>query len=105
MHIIPTPCPRHENETTAINFQPQGPSPHNSNLAAKGIVALEAWAQVLNLIDGQAKLSALYSSKASEFYADWLELAIDSSGDHYKIQYNLDDTFSLKVSRQVKVDI
>lgn len=74
----------------------EGPSPHNSNLAAKGIVALEAWAQVLALIDGQAAASAHYSSKASQFYADWLELAIDSSGDHYKMEYDINHTFSLK---------
>ena len=64
----------------------EGPSPHNSNLAAKGIVALEAWAQVLGLIDGQSDAAALYSSKATEFYGDWLELAIDGSGDHYKME-------------------
>lgn len=74
----------------------EGPSPHNSNLAAKGIVALEAWAQVLGLIDGQSDAAALYSSKATEFYGDWLELAIDGSGDHFKMEFDLDDTFSLK---------
>uniref|UniRef100_A0A7S2DPC0 Glutaminase A central domain-containing protein n=1 Tax=Octactis speculum TaxID=3111310 RepID=A0A7S2DPC0_9STRA len=74
----------------------EGASPHNSNLAAKGIVALEAWAEVLMLIEGQEDAAALYSSKAKEFSSDWLELALDPAGDHYKMEYDLDDTFSLK---------
>ncbi|CAK9088834.1 unnamed protein product [Durusdinium trenchii] len=71
----------------------EGPNPHNINLAAKGIVALGAFAKVLQM-DGQATLAQKYQALAEGFAAQWLKMAAD--GDHFKRQYDLPNTWSQK---------
>ena len=71
----------------------EGKSPHNVNLAAKGIVALAAYAFLLDL-DGQHSAASYYSLKSQEFVLYWLSNASD--GDHYRLQYNLPNTWSMK---------
>jgi hypothetical protein len=73
----------------------EGPSPHNSNLALKGIVGLAAYADILGLL----KLAAPpnLSHTIANYSTFWLQNAISSDADHFKLQYNLPhDTWSLK---------
>eukprot|EP00928_Gymnodinium_smaydae_P075059 TRINITY_DN5807_c0_g2_i1.p1 TRINITY_DN5807_c0_g2~~TRINITY_DN5807_c0_g2_i1.p1 ORF type:complete len:694 (+),score=93.34 TRINITY_DN5807_c0_g2_i1:73-2154(+) len=71
----------------------EGPSPHNTNLAAKGIVALEAFAGLLHA-KGDVSLASTYKEHALRFAANWTSAAHD--GDHYRIQFNLPGTWSQK---------
>jgi hypothetical protein len=71
----------------------EGPSPHNANLAAKGIVAVSAYAEICSRYDNSS-CANYYRSLASTFINDWLSMAND--GNHYRLQYNLPNTFSLK---------
>jgi hypothetical protein len=74
----------------------EGASPHNVNLAAKGIVALAAWAEVLLLRDGGGGSNAgsnnTYAADAMLFAQNWTSMGVDdeASPNHYKLQYNLD---------------
>jgi len=72
----------------------EGPSPHNTNLAAKGMVALDAWADVV-LARGDEGQAAVYRTFARTFAKNWTEMAADGS-DHFRIQFNLPSTWSLK---------
>jgi len=71
----------------------EGPSPHNTNLAAKGIVALEAYAELLKA-KGDAVLANKYRQLAFGFAKTWVKTAADH--DHYRIQFNLPGTWSQK---------
>lgn len=71
----------------------EGKSPHNANLAVKGIVALGAYAQLLRA-KGDAADAEKYSQLAKGFVRDWMEMAEDE--DHYKLQFNKADTWSQK---------
>lgn len=71
----------------------EGPSPHNTNLAAKGIVGLEAYAQVLDA-NGDAARAEKYRQAAFGFVGQWEAMGRD--GDHYRIQFNLPGTWSMK---------
>jgi len=72
----------------------EGPSPHNVNLAAKGITGIGAYSAILR-IKGDKSRADTYLSTAKLYASKWMLNA--SAGDHYKLQYNLgNDTFSLK---------
>jgi len=72
----------------------EGPSPHNVNLAAKGIVGLGAYSQLQNA-SGDAAGAAATLLLAQDFVLDWVAAAY--AGDHFKLQYDLKpDTWSLK---------
>lgn len=71
----------------------EGPSPHNVNLAAKGIVSVGAYTYLLEL-DGQKTLADHYNLLNANFTLTWLKKAYDNG--HYKLQYNLTNTWSLK---------
>ena len=76
----------------------EGPSPHNANLAAKGIVALAAWSSVLNTtgsLDFHADVLR-YAAAAKTFAGNWTSLALAESGDHYKMAYDDASSWSLK---------
>eukprot|EP01116_Phalansterium_solitarium_P005886 TRINITY_DN180_c2_g1_i2.p2 TRINITY_DN180_c2_g1~~TRINITY_DN180_c2_g1_i2.p2 ORF type:complete len:224 (-),score=74.45 TRINITY_DN180_c2_g1_i2:82-753(-) len=71
----------------------EGPSPHNVNLAAKGIIGLQAYAYLcswLNFTDEAAKYTAIVNN----FSAYWVQNAND--GNHSRLQYNLPNSWSLK---------
>jgi hypothetical protein len=51
----------------------EGPSPHNVNLAAKGIVGLGAYAQLVNASGDYVKANRIMQ-KAQEFVANWLAM-------------------------------
>lgn len=72
-----------------------GPSPHNANLALKGIIGLGAYAWLLS-VNGEATESQEFRAAAESFAADWINLATDRDGGHTKLQYNLNDTWSQK---------
>jgi len=72
----------------------EGPSPHNVNLAAKGILAIGAYAKILGLF-GELVKATFYENKAKEYYVFWEKNSFTQ--DHYKLQYNLgSDTWSQK---------
>lgn len=71
----------------------EGPSPHNVNLAAKGIVGLGAYSYILRL-DNQTDKADYYLKIAQSYAQYWINHSLD--GDHYKLQYNLPGSWSLK---------
>jgi len=77
----------------------EGASPHNTNLAAKGIVALAAWAEVLALqADNKyTEAAASYAKAAATFAGNWTAGALDASDpDHTKLQFDLEGSWSQK---------
>lgn len=63
-----------------------GPLANNSNLGAKGIVALEAFAQICHLMPPTVGVNCdMYSTTAKKYAAVWMQYA--AGGDHYKIAY------------------
>jgi len=89
--FIVTSLPDPGNQLCTDDFE--GPSPHNVNLAAKGIVALEAYAGLLES-NGDKQQASRYRDYAHTFATNWTLSAAD--GDHYRIQFNLPQTWSLK---------
>lgn len=75
----------------------EGPSPHNANLAAKGIVAMAAYAQLL-VMRGSAYVPRAnqFNTQVQNYTQYWMKMDADSSGDHYKLEYDLDNTWSTK---------
>lgn len=71
----------------------EGPSPHNTNLAAKGIVALAAYADLVRA-RGNASKAQAYQDWAMAFAKYWVVKA--DAGDRYRLQFDLPDTWSLK---------
>ena len=69
----------------------EGHSPHNVNLALKGILGLGSFARLLNA-SGPTKQAAAYWRQAQGYVQDWLHMALDVSNDHYRLQYNLNST-------------
>lgn len=74
-----------------------GPLANNTNLAAKGIVALEAFAQ-LCVAAGRPKDECAGHSAAAARHADtWRRLAFEAEpAPHLKIAYQVPDSYSLK---------
>jgi len=73
----------------------EGPSPHNVNLALKGTLGLASYSLLLKY-KGDAAGSAQYYGYAQGFVQDWLAMGVDGSGDHYKLQFDLNNTWSTK---------
>ena len=73
----------------------EGPSPHNVNLALKGILGLGSFALLLNA-SGQPQEAALYRTAAEGYVQMWLKMGIDESGDHFRLQFDLSNTWSTK---------
>ena len=73
----------------------EGPSPHNVNLALKGIVGLGAYAQLL-AANGQGQESKDVLVAAEGFASQWLTLSGSSTGGPSRLQYDLPNTFSQK---------
>jgi len=69
---------------------------NNTNLAAKGIIALEAFADICEAVIGNDSCK-VYSKKAGEFAVAWKENAISLEGDHYLMAFNGPDwSYSVK---------
>ena len=80
-----------ENQLCTDDFA--GHLAHNANLSIKAIVALAAFSDLCR-INGKIDAAALYRTKAEEFSREWLRLA--DAGDHYKLAFDKDDSWSLK---------
>ena len=75
----------------------EGPSPHNANLALKGIVGLNAYAVLLRYFGEDVRADA-WDALAASLAQDWMSLAVDHEGPlkHYKQRYDLNGTWSTK---------
>lgn len=71
----------------------EGPSPHNCNLALKGILGLGAYAILLNST-GQAQRATVYMNQAQDHANYWMKTARDTS--NFRLQYDLPNTWSQK---------
>jgi len=70
-----------------------GPSPHNANLAIKGILGLGAFGKFWEIAGDHTK-AVLYTAIAKEYVKRWMEF--DDDDDHYRLQYDKPRTWSLK---------
>ncbi|KAK8789943.1 hypothetical protein WA158_006723 [Blastocystis sp. Blastoise] len=70
-----------------------GASPHNINLAIKGIVGLGAYAELMK-VKGDKEQADLYNSLTESYYKWYKTMAYNN--DHSKLQYDLPDSWSLK---------
>lgn len=69
---------------------------NNTNLAAKGVVALEAYSELCHAVHG--KDCAQYSTWAADFAKDWVHYGTEHGHGlpHVKIAFNYSDSYSLK---------
>jgi hypothetical protein len=67
---------------------------NNTNLAAKGIVALEAFAGLCDYVNDAADDCSKYRSAARDFATTWKSYAWED--DHFKIAYDFNNSYSLK---------
>ncbi|GGL13274.1 glutaminase family protein [Mangrovihabitans endophyticus] len=68
---------------------------HSVNLALKGIVGIGAMS-LIAAAAGDAADSRRYRDTAREYIARWQRMALDPSGEHLKLAYDRDGTWSLK---------
>lgn len=66
---------------------------HNTNLAVKAIMGIEAYAQILTLL-GRQEEAASHHTLAGEMAADWEKRA--RAGDHYALAFGNEESWSLK---------
>eukprot|EP00933_Yihiella_yeosuensis_P016422 TRINITY_DN14041_c0_g2_i1.p1 TRINITY_DN14041_c0_g2~~TRINITY_DN14041_c0_g2_i1.p1 ORF type:complete len:515 (-),score=81.71 TRINITY_DN14041_c0_g2_i1:77-1570(-) len=71
----------------------EGPSPHNVNLAVKGVVGLEAYANLVKAA-GDIEQASRYKQVADKLALELARMA--DNGDHYGRQYNLKGSWSQK---------
>eukprot|EP01064_Diplonema_japonicum_P038215 TRINITY_DN9178_c0_g2_i1.p1 TRINITY_DN9178_c0_g2~~TRINITY_DN9178_c0_g2_i1.p1 ORF type:complete len:686 (+),score=197.17 TRINITY_DN9178_c0_g2_i1:48-2105(+) len=93
---LPTALPDPGNQLCTDDFE--GPSPHNVNLAAKGIVAMGAYSQLLTMRGNTSKAQQVMAL-AKQYMQVWVKNGTDtdvSNGVHTKLQYNLTSTWSQK---------
>eukprot|EP01051_Picozoa_sp_SAG22_P003147 SAG22_NODE_150_length_17426_cov_8.082588_12_plen_787_part_00 len=67
-----------------------GKSAHNANLAVKGILAISAYAQLMEF-KGEVGTAAEYMAIARNYSAFWQQHARAGDGSHYKLAYNASD--------------
>ena len=68
---------------------------NNTNLAAKGIVALEAFSHLCTASGGSG--CARYSDAATGFVKTWIQEGLEQKpAPHYKIAYNFPNSYSIK---------
>jgi len=65
----------------------EGPIPHDSNLALKGILGLSAFAQMCET-RGNATCSKHYLSIATDYAGKWLTFSNPDNSDHYRLRYD-----------------
>jgi len=75
----------------------EGPSPHNANLALKGILGLASYAILLRYF-GEEATADMWDAQAKKLAVDWISLAADPVGEpfHYKQRYDQNNTWSDK---------
>lgn len=70
-----------------------GRFPRNTNLSAKAVLAIAAYADLAEMAD-KTEVAEKYSAKASEMAAWWKKMAV--AGDHYALTFDRGDTWSQK---------
>ena len=60
------------------------PTPHDANLAVKGILGVAAFGQ-LNALMGNTTAAKKYAQIASQYVQDWIQLANPNNTDHYRL--------------------
>jgi len=65
----------------------EGPTPHDANLAVKGIIGIAAFAQ-LNDLMGNSTAAQKYLTIANMYAQDWIFLANPNYTDHYRLRYD-----------------
>ncbi|PRP86219.1 hypothetical protein PROFUN_05735 [Planoprotostelium fungivorum] len=70
-----------------------GPIPHNVNLASKGIIAVDAYADFLIAMNRKDEAQN-FKTVAKSFADHWVSQGFEK--DHYKLQYDLPDSYSLQ---------
>jgi len=65
----------------------EGPTPHDSNLAVKGIVAIDAFAY-LNQFIGNQSGATHYHNIAITYAKQWIQLANPDNSDHYRLRFD-----------------
>jgi len=77
----------------------EGPSPHNANLAAKGIVALAAYSYLCTVVGATTEAEQI-SAIVQNFTAAWISMAQTTANGtqplHYKLEYDIVNSWSLK---------
>ncbi len=68
---------------------------HSVNLALKGIIAIGAMSLIATAAGNTAD-AAHYMSVARGYISQWVTMGLDSSGQHMKLAYDQDGTWSLK---------
>ncbi len=68
---------------------------HSVNLALKGIVGIGAMSIVANTVGNTAD-AAYYLGVARDYITQWVTKSTDASGEHLKLAYDQDGTWSLK---------
>jgi len=70
---------------------------NNSNLAAKGIVALGAFSEICSIVTPSDPQCAEYKQRAIEFAAVWQNMSYEASPlPHYQMAYGARNSYSLK---------
>jgi len=77
--------PDPESQTCTDDFE--GPIPHDSNLAVKGIIGIAAFAK-LNALVGNAPAASKYNAIAQQYAAKWLVLSNPDNQNHYRLRYD-----------------
>eukprot|EP01061_Rhynchopus_euleeides_P014585 TRINITY_DN25229_c0_g1_i1.p1 TRINITY_DN25229_c0_g1~~TRINITY_DN25229_c0_g1_i1.p1 ORF type:complete len:695 (+),score=186.55 TRINITY_DN25229_c0_g1_i1:43-2085(+) len=90
---LTTVLPDPGNQLCTDDFE--GPSPHNANLAVKGILALDAYASLLKQ-KGDTTGFVKYNTIAATLSKQWVGNATDGDGTHTKLQYDLQGSWSQK---------
>ncbi len=84
--------PDPENQLCTDDFE--GPSPHNVNLAAKGIVGIASFGKICELL-GKSDLAEQYYTVAKTYSDYWVKNALDSDKSHFKLVCTVLHTFLL----------
>ncbi len=82
-----------ENQLCTDDFA--GHLAHNANLSIKAIMGVLAFSEIARYA-GQDDVAATYLARAQSMARTWKRMAIDSSGDHYKLTLDRDNTWSQK---------
>ena len=82
-----------ENQLCTDDFA--GHLAHNTNLSLKGICGIAAFGKMLRAT-GREEEGVRYEQKAREMATSWEKAAAAPEGDHYKLAFDQDDSWSVK---------
>jgi len=93
-----TEIPR--NQLTTDDFL--GPMPNCTNLAAKGIIGLAAYASILRTRGNSTGAQAM-DAAAQKYVTFWRAHSLAKSGDHFQLEYSDEGTWSTKYNLMLQV--